>query len=69
MPILRLDQQRKRVNIAEFELDNPVVFDFFNAPARRTATNRSPAPSTSVPSRRHGNRQRRTDAATGEECA
>ncbi len=30
MPIIRLDQQRKRVKVAEFELDNEVVFQFLD---------------------------------------
>lgn len=30
MPIVRLDQQRKRVKVAEFELDSPIVFEFLD---------------------------------------
>jgi hypothetical protein len=31
MPILRLDQQRKRIKVAEFEIENPIVFEFFDS--------------------------------------
>ncbi len=30
MPIIRLDQQRRRVKVAEFDLDNEVVFQFLD---------------------------------------